>query len=87
MGVVMVVVKDPLRSPGGGGDGRRSHALVICQVWRLDLGSSSPRRTHDVKIGYIPSLMVILSVKASQVLVVPKNVGFSIPRYEPEPKP
>ncbi len=28
--------------------------------------------------------MLILSVKASQVLVVPKNVGFSIPRYEPE---
>jgi hypothetical protein len=31
--------------------------------------------------------MVILSVKASQVLVVPKNVGFSIPRYEPKPEP
>jgi hypothetical protein len=31
--------------------------------------------------------MVILRVKASQVLVVPKNVGFSIPRYEPEPEP
>ena len=57
------------------------------QVWRLDLGSPSPHRTHDVKIGYIPNLMVILSVKASQVLVVPKNVGFSIPRYEPEPEP
>ncbi len=31
--------------------------------------------------------MLILSVKASQVLVVPKNVGFSIPRYEPDPNP
>jgi hypothetical protein len=30
VGVVMVVVKDPLRFPGGGGDGRQSHALVIC---------------------------------------------------------
>jgi len=46
-----------------------------------------PRRTHDVKIGYIPIHMLILSVKASQVLVVPKNVGFSIPRYDPEPEP
>jgi hypothetical protein len=26
-------------------------------------------------------------MKASQVLVVPKNVGFSIPRCEPEPEP
>ncbi len=34
-----------------------------------------PRRTHDVKIGYIPILMLILSVKASQVLVVPKLQG------------
>jgi hypothetical protein len=57
------------------------------QVWRLDLGSLSPRRTHAVKIGYIPILMLILSVKASQVLVVPKIVGFSIPRCELEPKP
>ncbi len=39
------------------------------------------------RCGYIPILMLILSVKASQVLVVPKNVGFSIPRYEPEPEP
>jgi len=46
-----------------------------------------PRRTHDVKIGYIPIHMLILSVKASQVLVVPKNVGCSIPRYDPEPEP
>ncbi len=63
------------------------YTLRYTQVWRLDLGSSSPRRTHDFKIGYIPILMLILSVKASQVLVVPKNVGFSIPRCEPEPEP
>jgi hypothetical protein len=31
--------------------------------------------------------MLIPSMKASQVLVVPKNVEFSIPRCEPEPKP
>ncbi len=57
------------------------------QVWQLDLGSSSLRRTHDVKIGYIPILMLILNVTASQVLVVPKIVGFSIPRCEPELEP
>jgi len=38
-------------------------------------------------IGYIPLLILNLSVKASQVLVVLKNVGFSIPRYEPDPNP
>jgi hypothetical protein len=57
------------------------------QVWQLDLGLLSPQRTHDAKIGYIPILMLILNVTASQVLVVPKIVGFSIPRCEPEPKP
>ena len=35
-------------------------------------------------IGYIPILMQILSVKASQVLVVPKNVG---PDANPNPNP
>jgi hypothetical protein len=38
-------------------------------------------------IGYIPILILILNVNAIQVLVVPKNVGFSIPRCEPEPEP
>jgi hypothetical protein len=65
----------------------RIDVCICVQVWRLDLGLSSPRRTHDVKIGYIPILMLILSVTASQVLVVPKIVRFSIPRCEPEPKP
>ncbi len=62
-------------------------SLSISQVWQLDLGSLSPRRTHDIKIGYIPILMLTLNVTASQVLMVPKIVGFSIPRWEPKPKP
>ena len=38
-------------------------------------------------IGYIPILILILNVNASQVLGVPKTVGFSIPGCEPEPEP
>ena len=61
--------------------------MGMVQVWRLDLGSLSPRRTHNVKIGYIPILMQLLNVNAIQVLVVPKIVGFSIPRGKPKPNP